>query len=184
MDPSLNHSWETSDSPKTFVFMSGPRIYAAGGIVRIAPTIALSTPKPRKSLRVMGSLCSSANLYIPSRKSLELFAEPCWRGLVLHRVVRLIIYGVWHPRIRLHEAHIERGHRCQDPQSQQDYPITRCRTTVPEAHPSPQVAHERPRQRRHQPEELYGAPTRAVRVPPGPYVHRQVRQHEEPHDQH
>src|SRR5919202_1113705 len=121
MDPTLNQSWETSLSPRT---------YATGGIVRIAPTIALSTPKPRKSFLLMGSLCSSANPYVPSRKSPELWPELFWRRFVSHRIARLIIYGERHPRIGFHETHVERDSRRQDPQSQQDYPVTHRRATV------------------------------------------------------
>ena len=52
----------TSDSPSTSALMIGLRTNAAGGMVSMAPTIAPITPKPRKSLRVMGSFCSSATL--------------------------------------------------------------------------------------------------------------------------
>jgi hypothetical protein len=52
--------WSMSVWPRTFVFMTGLRTNATGGIVRIAPEMAPRRPKPRKSPRVIGSFCNSA----------------------------------------------------------------------------------------------------------------------------
>ena len=62
----------------------------------MAPTIVPRIPKPRKSPRVIGSFCSSANLYAPSKNSSKLPAETARWLLGLHRKVRLIIYRVRH----------------------------------------------------------------------------------------
>src|SRR5918998_1418924 len=142
-EPTSTQPVSTSVCPRTLVFMTGLRTNAAGGMVRMAPTMAPITPKPRKSARVMGSFCSSsANYFVPSRRvpklSLALATEPVRRKAGLYRVIGLIIYRVGCPGVRLHEPHVERHHRRDSPQGQQRHAVAPPRAAVPEAHPPPQ----------------------------------------------
>src|SRR5829696_8788775 len=113
--PSLTFDW-----PKTLAFMIGSRMNAAGGMVSMAPTIAPITPNPKKSPRVIGSFCNSANFLplLDDPQAQLLPAKPGRRRATLHRVIGLIIYRERHPRVGFHEAHVERQHCRQDPQNE------------------------------------------------------------------
>src|SRR5215212_806368 len=207
--PGLTSGW-----PRMLAFIMGSRMNAAGGMVSIAPTSAPMIPKPRKSPRVIGSFCNSANLVplLDDPQAQLLPAKPARRWARLDRVVGLIIYRVGDPRVGLHEAHVERHDRREDPEDHERGPVARPRAAVPEPHPTPQVGDEgpergedhdqhhdvahveegevgqrrdrvEPRHRGHQPKEPYRHPPRAVRVPLGPKKHRDVREHEQADDE-
>src|SRR5215213_4435998 len=212
--PTGSHTGLTSDWPRMLAFIMGSRINAAGGMVSMAPTIAPSTPKPKKSPRVIGSFCNSANLLplLDDPEAQLLPAKPGRRWARLHRVIGLIIYRVGDPRVGLHEAHVERHDRREDPEDHERDPVARPRAAVPEAHPPPQVGDERPEggedhdehhdvahvQEREigqgrdgvhpgyggkQREEAYGHTPGVVRVALRPEVHGYVGEHEEQHHQ-
>src|SRR5215213_8570270 len=135
----------TSDWPRMLAFIMGSRMNAAGGMVSIAPTMAPIIPKPKKSPRVIGSFCNSANFLplLDDPQAQLLPAKPGRRRARLHRVIGLIIYRERYPRVGFREAHVERQHRRQDPQNEQRGPVASPGAAVPEARPSPQVDDER-----------------------------------------
>src|SRR5215204_5134963 len=122
--PTGCQSSETFDWPRMLVLMIGSRINATGGMVSTAPTIAPITPKPRKSPRVIGSFCNSANFspLLEGPHVQLLPAKPGRRCAGLHRVIGLIIYREGHPRVGLHEAHVERHHRGHEPEEPYGHP--------------------------------------------------------------
>src|SRR5215208_6562823 len=176
---------------------------------------------PRLSLpsrRSRGSRCGSWDLsvapprLVPSRAARASPAEPGRRGTRLHRVTRLIIYRVGHPRIGFHESHVERDHGRYDTCSHQHDPVTPAWATVPETQPATQIGYERPErgedhdqqryvahveerelgQRRdrveaghrgHEAEEPDRHPTGPVRMPLRPEVHGRVGEHDQHDDQ-
>src|SRR5215203_1154941 len=143
--PTGSHTGLTSDWPRMLAFIMGSRINAAGGMVSMAPTIAPSTPKPKKSPRVIGSFCNSANLLplLDDPEAQLLPAKPGRRWARLHRVIGLIIYRERYPRVGFRKAHVERQHRRQDPQNEQRGPVASSGAAVTEVCPPPQVCDER-----------------------------------------
>src|ERR687898_3019801 len=172
---------------------------------------------PRLSLpsrRSRGSRCGSWDLsvalprFVPSRAARASPAEPGRRGTRLHRVTRLIIYRVGHPRIGFHEPHVERDHGCYHTCSHQHDPVVPPRAAVPETQPAAQIGYERPErgedhyqqryvahvqerklgQRRDRVEACYRSheaekpdryPTGPVRMPLSPEVHGRVGEHDQ-----
>src|SRR3712207_3783863 len=117
---------------------------ATGGMVSTAPIIAPMTPKPRKSLRVIGSFCNSANFspILEDPQAQLLLAKPGRRLCRFHRVIGLIIYREGHPRVGLHEAHVERHDRRQDPQGHEHHPVAPTWAPVLEAQPPAHIGDE------------------------------------------
>src|ERR687898_1229143 len=182
------------------------------GVWSVWPRLSLP---PRRS---RGSRCGSWDLsvapprFVPSRAARASLAEPGRRRTRLHRISRLIIYRVGHPRIGFHEPHIECDHGGYDPGSHQHDPVVPPWAAVPETHPAAQIGYERPErgedhdeqryvahvqerelgQRRdrvqschrgHESEEPDGHPTGPVRMPLRTKVHGRVGEYDQHHDQ-
>src|SRR5919112_227056 len=134
-------SWRScSVNPSLFCSMKAGRMLSPS----LAPSIAPIIPNPKKSPRVIGSFCNSANFLplLDAPQAQLLPAKPGRRRARLHRVIGLIIYRERHPRVGFHEAHIERQHRRQNPQSEQRGPVASSGAAVTEAPPPPQVGDE------------------------------------------